>query len=149
MLIAALVAIGAYAAFVIGLLIAGRRRQARAWAGFVPDCVVLVSRLLRDPRVAGWRKAALAVLAVYLALPFDLVPDVIPVAGQLDDAILLALVLRVVLRGGGPALLAEHWPGPPESLRVVRSLAFDPRRRGGVSRGGEPLEERSPRGNPG
>lgn len=50
-------------------------------------------------------------LAGYLALPFDLVPDFIPVAGQLDDALLLALVLRAVLRSGGEDLLREHWPG--------------------------------------
>ncbi len=124
LLITAIAAIALYAAFVAGLLLAGRRTQARAWAGFVPDCVVLVARLLGDPRVSGWRKAALGALAGYLALPFDLVPDVIPVAGQLDDAILLALVLRLVLRGGGQALLEEHWPGPAGSLRVVRGLAF-------------------------
>jgi uncharacterized membrane protein YkvA (DUF1232 family) len=65
----------------------------------------------------------LATLA-YLALPFDLVPDFIPVAGQLDDAIIVALVLRMVLRSGGPSLLEEHWPGPPQSLRVIERLAF-------------------------
>jgi uncharacterized membrane protein YkvA (DUF1232 family) len=85
---------------------------------------VLVQRLLRDPRVPRRRKLLLGALVAYLALPFDLVPDFIPVAGQLDDAIVLALVLRLVLRGGGEPLLAEHWPGPPESLRVIRRLAF-------------------------
>jgi uncharacterized membrane protein YkvA (DUF1232 family) len=113
-----------YAAFVVGLAIAGRRADARALAGFVPDCVVLLRRLLGDDRVPRGRKLLLAGTIGYLALPFDLVPDVIPVAGQLDDAILLALVLRAVLRAGGPALLAQHWPGPPASLRVLQRLAF-------------------------
>ena len=58
-------------------------------------------------------------LFVYLALPFDLVPDFIPVAGQLDDAIVVAVILRVVLRGGGPDLMREHWPGPESSLAFV------------------------------
>lgn len=124
LLIAAAAALALYGLFVVGLLLAGRRTDARAWGGFIPDGVVLVGRLVRDPRVAGWRKAALVALAGYLALPFDLVPDFIPIAGQADDAILLAIVLRVVLRGGGTALLDEHWPGPPASLRVVRGLAF-------------------------
>jgi uncharacterized membrane protein YkvA (DUF1232 family) len=113
-----------YAGVVLALLAAGRRTDARAWAGFVGDCAVLVRRLLGDPRVPRARKALLAGLVAYLALPFDLIPDFIPVAGQLDDAILVALVLRAVLRSGGEPLLREHWPGPERSLEAVRRLAF-------------------------
>jgi uncharacterized membrane protein YkvA (DUF1232 family) len=113
----------AYAGFVVGLLLAGRRTDARAVAGFVPDCVVLVRRLLADPRVPRRSKLALAALVVYLASPIDLVPDFIPVAGQLDDAILLALVLRGVMHAAGEAVVREQWPGPERSLEVVLRLA--------------------------
>ena len=115
-----------YAALVVALVIAGRRSQARALAGFVPDCVVLVKRLLKDPRVSRRRKLALALLVAYLAMPIDLVPDFIPVAGQLDDAIVLAVVLRAVVRGASREIVREHWPGPDESLRVVLRLAGAP-----------------------
>jgi uncharacterized membrane protein YkvA (DUF1232 family) len=113
-----------YLVLVLVLVVAGRRGDARALAGFVPDCVVLFKRLLSDPRVAWWRKALLAGVIVYLVSPIDLVPDFIPVAGQLDDAIVVALVLRRVLRGSGAALLHEHWPGPPQSLLVIRRVAY-------------------------
>jgi uncharacterized membrane protein YkvA (DUF1232 family) len=113
-----------WVALVLLLFASGRREEARALAGFVPDCLVLVHRLLADPRVPRRRKLLLVALAGYLALPFDLVPDFIPVAGQLDDAILVALVLRHVLRGAGDELVREHWPGPDASLRLVlRALA--------------------------
>lgn len=105
--------------FVLVLVLVGRRAHARALAGFIPDCLVLVTRLLRDPRVPRKRKLLLALLAGYLALPFDLVPDFIPVAGQLDDVLVAAIVLRSVLRGGEEAVLRDHWPGPEASLRVV------------------------------
>ena len=58
----------------------------------------------------------------YLALPFDLVPDFIPVLGYADDAILVSWVLRSVIRAAGPEVVAEHWPGTPEGLAVVRRL---------------------------
>ena len=118
----ALVVAGIYAAFVLALIAAGRRSQARALAGFIPDCLVLFKRLLGDDRVRGWRRALVVALMAYLALPFDLVPDFIPVAGQLDDVLAVALVLRVVLRGAGEAAVREHWPGPPESLAVILRL---------------------------
>ena len=95
----------------------------RALARFVPDLAVTIARLARDPRVPRRRRLVLLPLAGYLALPFDLIPDFIPVLGLLDDALVVALALRVLLRGGGAGLLAEHWPGPPESLGVVIRLA--------------------------
>lgn len=112
-----------YVLFVLGLLVAGRRSEARAVAGFVPDCVVLFKRLLQDERVSRPRKFLLAGLVAYLAMPLDLVPDFIPVAGQLDDAILVALVLRTVLRSARTELIREHWPGPESSLALMLRAA--------------------------
>ena len=117
-------ALALYALAVLALVAAGRRSDARALAGFIPDCVGLVRRLLGDERVPRRRKLLLGVLVAYLAMPFDLVPDFIPVAGQLDDVILVVLVLRAVLRSGGEQLLEEHWRGPPRSLALVRRLTF-------------------------
>ena len=112
-----------YALLVVALLVAGRRTDARAVAGFVPDCVVLFKRLIADPTVSRRRKAVLVLLVAYLAMPFDLIPDFIPIAGQLDDAILVGLALRGLVRGAGPDLIRRHWPGPEGSLRVVLRLS--------------------------
>jgi uncharacterized membrane protein YkvA (DUF1232 family) len=111
-----------YAAFVIALIIAGRSQGARGVAGFVVDCTVLLRRLLGDPRVPRWHKLLLGALIGYLAFPFDLVPDFIPVAGHVDDAVVVALALRVVLRHSGTELLRDHWPGPETSLATVLRL---------------------------
>lgn len=112
-----------WAGFVLWLLAAGRREDARAFATFIPDCVVLVTRLGRDPRVSRRQKLLLLALVGYLALPFDLVPDFIPIAGQLDDAIVVALVLRHFVKAGGEPLIRELWPGPEQSLAVILRLA--------------------------
>jgi uncharacterized membrane protein YkvA (DUF1232 family) len=83
----------------------------------------LVRRLAGDaslPRGIRWR---LGLLLAYLALPIDLVPDFIPVAGYADDVLLIAWVLRSVVRAAGPGALERHWPGSTQGLDVVRRLA--------------------------
>jgi uncharacterized membrane protein YkvA (DUF1232 family) len=113
-----------YALFIALLLVAGRRTDARALATLIPDCLALFRGLVRDPRVPTSRKLLLVALIAYLAMPFDLIPDFIPVAGQLDDAIIVALVLRALVRTGGPELVREHWRGPERSLNVILRLAW-------------------------
>lgn len=123
LLVAGAVVLGVYLALVAVLALTGRRTQARAVAGFVPDCAVLFARLARDPGVPRARRLALVALAAYLASPLDLVPDFIPVAGQADDAVLVILALRWLMRGAGAARLERHWPGPDGSLLVLLRLA--------------------------
>ena len=118
-----------YALLVIAVLIAGRRGEALALVRFIPDCIVLFGRLLRDPRVPRRSKIVLALLVGYLGLPFDLVPDFVPVAGQLDDVLVAVLAIRVLLRAGGADLVREHWPGPTESLELVLRAAGEGGRR--------------------
>jgi uncharacterized membrane protein YkvA (DUF1232 family) len=83
---------------------------------------VLLRRLLTDSRSPRRRRALLVLLVAYLATPIDLVPDFIPVAGQLDDALLVAL-LRSLVRTNGDTLVREHWPGSPSWLAFVPRLA--------------------------
>jgi uncharacterized membrane protein YkvA (DUF1232 family) len=89
---------------------------------------VLLKRLLGERRIARWRRALVVPMIGYLLVPFDLIPDFIPVLGQLDDAVLVALVLRTILRGSDPELLREHWPGAERSLPVIERFAYGSRR---------------------
>ena len=118
-----LIALGLYAIAVASLLAAGRRDDARAVAGFLPDCAVMIGRLARDPRVPRLRRIALLAVVAYLAMPFDLIPDFLPGPGQLDDAVVLVVALRVLLRGATPEMLRTAWPGPEASLRLVLRAA--------------------------
>jgi uncharacterized membrane protein YkvA (DUF1232 family) len=68
-------------------------------------------------------KLALALLLPYLASPIDLVPDFIPVVGQLDDALLVAAALAYIARMAGREVVSELWPGSEDGLRVVLALA--------------------------
>jgi uncharacterized membrane protein YkvA (DUF1232 family) len=124
LLVGVAITLAVYALCVTVLLLVGRRGAAIGLARFIPDCLVLLRRLLGDERVPRRRKLVLLGLVAYLSVPVDLVPDFIPVAGQLDDVIVAALALRFVLRSGGPELLREHWPGPSSSLNAVLRLAY-------------------------
>lgn len=118
-----LVLVGVYALLVLALVVFGRRERVRAVAGFVPDCLVLLRRLWSDPSLPRRLRWLIGFGVGYLVFPIDLVPDVIPVAGQLDDAVVAALVLRAVVRGAGADAVRRHWPGPPSSLAAVLRLA--------------------------
>jgi uncharacterized membrane protein YkvA (DUF1232 family) len=126
LLLVLLVVVLLYAAVVLALVLAGRETDARALARLVPDCIALGRRLLGDPRVPLRHKVALGLLVGYLASPIDLVPDFIPVVGYVDDAALVVVVLRALVRSSGPELLREHWRGSGRGLEVVLRLIYRP-----------------------
>lgn len=89
----------------------------------LPDLLRLLSRLARDRSLPGGLRLRLWLLLGYLALPIDLVPDFVPVIGYADDAVVIALALRSVVRRAGPEPLERHWPGTADGLAAVRRLA--------------------------
>ncbi len=117
------IVVATYLVFVLALVLAGRAPLARELALLVPNLALLFRGLLADPRVPRRAKVALAVGAAYLAMPIDLVPDFIPVVGSLDDAIVMALILRYVLRSAGRSTVVEHWRGDPATLARILRLA--------------------------
>jgi uncharacterized membrane protein YkvA (DUF1232 family) len=112
----------------VGLLWRAARRtgngaQLRDALRLLPDLVRLLRRLAADPTLPRGVRLRLLLLIGYLALPIDLIPDFIPVLGYADDAIVVALALRSVIRAAGPEALTRHWPGTPNGLEVVQRLA--------------------------
>lgn len=112
-----------YVLFVAVLMLAGKKTTARAIAGLIPDCIVLFKNLMQDKRVPSRYKLLLGALIGYLLLPIDLVPDFIPIAGQLDDAIIVALVLRAILKDAGRQTIKDNWRGPESTLRAIFKIA--------------------------
>lgn len=104
------------------LVMLGRRSQARELVTLIPNLAVLFRGLLGDPRVPRQSKLWLWFALAWIVSPIDLIPEFIPVAGPLDDAIVAALVLRHVFRHTNPAVLFEHWRGEPSTLdAIIRS----------------------------
>jgi uncharacterized membrane protein YkvA (DUF1232 family) len=93
----------------------------------LPDLLRLVRALAADPTLPRGVRFRLVLLLAYLASPVDLIPDAVPVLGYADDAVVVAVALRSVVRRAGEQALARHWPGSPQGLEVVRRLTGLPR----------------------
>lgn len=89
----------------------------------LPALGAMVAGLLKDPSLPRTVKIALVAAAVYLASPFDLVPDVIPFAGWIDDALVGAIVLDGLLNFVDRHLLLRYWPASERSLHTLARIA--------------------------
>lgn len=118
-----LIALGVWAVVIAALVISGRKWMAIAAAKVLPDLVRLMKGLARDPRVPRGSKWLLGFAALWVISPIDLIPEFIPVVGPLDDVVVVALVLRHVLKKAGRAVAEEHWTGDPAIFERIMKLS--------------------------
>ena len=126
-----LIAIGAVLASWIVLILLARRLPpglAQDLARILPDCVTTVRRLRRDPRVPRSAKIAVAVAALWVLSPIDLIPEFLPVIGPVDDVIVVALALRYAGRRVPRDVLLAAWPGKPDLIQRLLGTPRRPRR---------------------
>jgi uncharacterized membrane protein YkvA (DUF1232 family) len=88
----------------------------------LPDLLRLLRRLAADTTLPRGVRARLALLMAYLTLPVDLIPDFLPVIGYADDAIIVAFVLRGVVRRAGIQAVRAHWPGTDSGFAALARL---------------------------
>jgi uncharacterized membrane protein YkvA (DUF1232 family) len=112
-----------WVALLVALWVTPDETRLRDLIRLLPDVVRLVTRLARDRTLPGGVRVRLWFLLGYLALPIDLVPDVIPVLGYADDAIVVVLALRLILQRAGHDALRRNWPGDEAGLAAVARLA--------------------------
>jgi uncharacterized membrane protein YkvA (DUF1232 family) len=84
------------------------REEALALVRRIPAYGFLAVQLGRDPTLTRGRRSALIAAAAYLLSPIDAVPGIIPLAGQLDDLIVIIVALRFALAGMTPQQRAQH-----------------------------------------
>jgi uncharacterized membrane protein YkvA (DUF1232 family) len=114
----------AYLALLAALFVARPKGNLLAEAlRLLPDVLRLLRRLATDSDVPRAARVRLWLLLGYLAIPFDLVPDFVPVLGYADDAIIVGLVLRSVVRRTGAPVIRRLWPGTDDGLAALARLA--------------------------
>lgn len=89
----------------------------------LPDLLRLLRRLATDRGLPRGVRIRLALLLGYLAVPIDLVPDFLPLVGYADDAIIVVLVLRSVVRRAGLPAVRRHWSGTDAGFAALCKLA--------------------------
>jgi uncharacterized membrane protein YkvA (DUF1232 family) len=101
---------------------AARQTSLKEYALLAPRLIKLLVRLMRDPRVQPRSKAVLLLTVGYLVSPIDVIPDMVPGVGQLDDLIIVAFALDHLLNRIPEDLVKEHWDGDEDVLEVVRHV---------------------------
>ena len=97
------------------------RETLKELALFLPNFVILLKRLLADPRVPRKSKLVLGGTVLYLVSPLDVGPDFVPGRGQLDDVVVALLALHSILNRVDDEVVVEHWPGNENVIRMVRA----------------------------
>src|SRR5258706_16329862 len=114
-------------ALVVGLLIVRPKGPLlREAVRILPDLLRLLRRLTVDRDLPRGVRVRLWLLMAYLAIPIDLIPDFIPVLGYADDAIIVAAVLRSVVRRAGIDAVRRHWPGSADGFVALCRLTGIP-----------------------
>jgi uncharacterized membrane protein YkvA (DUF1232 family) len=101
---------------------ADHQTSLKEYALLAPRLIKLLARLMRDPRVQPRSKAVLLVTVAYLMSPIDVIPDMVPGVGQLDDIIIVAFALDHLLNRIPEELVREHWEGDEDVLAIVQHV---------------------------
>ncbi|HHT85457.1 MAG: YkvA family protein [Bacillota bacterium] len=88
----------------------------------LPDLAVLILRLLKDARVPAKAKVNLGIAFAYLSSPVDILPDVVPVLGQLDDLIIATTAVHSILKSTPEEVVRENWSGSVDVLEGIQNV---------------------------
>lgn len=98
------------------------RQLARDSVLMLPNLVKLLGRLIKDPRVPRRSKLVLMAAVGYVMSPIDLLPEMIPIAGMLDDIFIVIFALNHLIERAGEEVVLEHWDGPQDLLGMIKSV---------------------------
>ena len=99
------------------------RRRMKNLLLFIPNLVLLCARLMTDSRVPATERALVAGAVIYAIIPLDLIPDMIPFVGQIDDAYLIAITLLRLVDRTDPRVVREHWSGGGDVVDLIQAMA--------------------------
>jgi uncharacterized membrane protein YkvA (DUF1232 family) len=89
----------------------------------VPDLVLLITRLMLDPRIEGRHKIYLGAALAYAVSPIDLVSERrLGPLGYLDDLVVIVAALHSVFSQVDRQILLQHWSGKEDLLATIEKV---------------------------
>lgn len=91
----------------------------------LPDMVHLMIKLFADRKVPKHYKGYILVVLAYLISPIDVIPDFIPVAGFIDDLVVMVVMLNKIINAGDEVMLERiktHWAGKDDVFEKVKEI---------------------------
>lgn len=98
------------------------KRRMKNLLMFLPNMLHLCGRLVVDARVPRTEKLLLAGAILYAVTPLDLIPDMIPFVGQIDDLYLIALALLRLINRTDARVVREHWRGGGDIIQLAEAV---------------------------
>jgi uncharacterized membrane protein YkvA (DUF1232 family) len=98
------------------------KRRMKNLLMFLPNMIALCGRLLTDRRVPRAEKVLFAGAVVYALMPLDLIPDLIPFVGQVDDTYLIAMTLLRLIKKTDDRVVREHWRGGGDVVQLAEAV---------------------------
>lgn len=102
---------------------ADAKGRMRGFLMFLPNMVKLLTRMLKDTRVPTAEKALFLAAIVYVISPLDLIPDVFPFIGQVDDMYVVVLTLLRLVNRTDASVVREHWSGGGDIVSLADTIA--------------------------
>jgi uncharacterized membrane protein YkvA (DUF1232 family) len=99
------------------------KQRMKGFLMFLPNMVGLCGRLLTDPRVPATDKFLFGGAIVYAIVPLDLLPDMLPFIGQVDDIYLISLTLLRLVNHADENIVRQHWRGGGDIVMLAQSIA--------------------------
>lgn len=90
---------------------------------FFKDLIGFLKNVASDERIPERDKKVLLAMMALVLSPFDIIPDWIPVFGQLDDLIILAIIMDYFFQVLDDRILLSHWPWGMKSFVQIRGIA--------------------------
>ncbi len=89
---------------------------------FLPDLFILLTRLMMDKRVSNSQHLLISAMIAYVIMPIDLIPDMIPVIGYLDDLVFVVYGLNMILNDIDKQIVLENWSGEEELIYLLGAI---------------------------
>ena len=104
----------------------GRKNKWLEYILLAPDLFHLLTKLVIDKAVSIEFKGKLSLVILYFISPIDLIPEAfIGPGGYIDDIVLAAYVINLMVNQTSPEIIYKHWAGEGNVLQIIQNVVKD------------------------